>query len=63
MSEVLEETRLANECVREDAVDWSFDCMLLEPVLLFSDLFAASEAGLGSVFKRRMIPDTAYETG
>jgi len=63
VSEVLEETRLANECVREDAVDWSFDCMLLALVLLLSDRLVASEAGLGSVFRRRMMPDTAYETG
>jgi hypothetical protein len=27
---VEEETRLAKDCEREEAVDWSWDCMLFE---------------------------------
>jgi hypothetical protein len=59
MSEVVEEdTRLAKDCESEDAVDWSWDCI----VLLF-DLAPPRDSGLVSVLSRRMMPDTAYETG
>ena len=61
MSEVVEDTRLANECEREEAVDWSCACMLL--VLLPSDFESEAALGLESVFNRRSMPDTAYETG
>jgi hypothetical protein len=66
MSEVVEETRLVNDWDREDAVDWSCECML--PMLLrlwlpLSDLECASNWGLVSVFSRRSMPFTAYETG
>lgn len=59
MSEVVEETRLAKDCVREDAVDRCCDVVppLLCPLALDSGL------GLESVFSRRRMPFTAYETG
>jgi hypothetical protein len=62
---VVEETRFANVCEREDAVDCNCDCMLptLLRLLLFSDLECASDLGLVSVFNRRMMPETAYDTG
>jgi hypothetical protein len=62
---VVEETRFANVCEREDAVDCNCDCMLptLLRLLLFSDLDCASDLGLVSVFNRRRMPDTAYDTG
>jgi hypothetical protein len=52
-------------CEREDAVDCNCDCMLptLLRLLLFSDLECASDLGLVSVFNRRMMPETAYDTG
>ena len=59
MSDAVEEdTRLAKDCESEDAVDWSWDCI----VLLF-DLVSLRDSGLESVLSRRMMPETAYETG
>jgi hypothetical protein len=64
---VVEETKLVNDWEREIAVDWSCDCML--PMLLRllwlvpSDLDCASDWALLSVFSRRSMPFTAYETG
>lgn len=61
MSDV-DDTRLAKECDNEDAVDCSEDCMVF--VLLFAP--SAREVfvpGLDSVFRRRKMPETAYETG
>lgn len=63
MSEVEEETRLANDCEREDAVDWNCACMFPVPLPLLSDLDLVSDFGLESVLSRRRIPDMAYETG
>jgi hypothetical protein len=62
---VVEETKLAKDWESEDAVDWSCDDMLLVllRLLLPSDLDCTSDWGLVSVFSRRSIPDTAYETG
>ena len=65
-AEVFEDTKLAKEWEREEAVDWSCDCIVL---LVFKwssvDLeFAFTpDLGLDSVFKRRSTPDTAYEIG
>lgn len=63
ISEVVEETRLAKDCEREEAVDWNCACMLFAPPPLVSDLDLASDLGLESVLSRRRMPDTAYETG
>jgi hypothetical protein len=61
ISEVVEETRLANVFEREEAVDCNCDCTLpmLLRLLLFSDLDCASDLGLVSVFSRRRMPETA----
>lgn len=57
------DTRLAKEWDREEAVDWSCDCMLLELFSIDLALPFASRFGLESVFRRRRTPDTAYEMG
>jgi hypothetical protein len=65
-AEVVEdETRLAKEWERDEAVDWSCDCMVLEVWsrgVGFWFVFV-SDLGLDSVFKRRSTPETAYEIG
>lgn len=67
MSVVFEETRLARDCEREEAVDCSCACRLAMLVrlllLLLSNFDCAPESGLESVFSRRNMPETAYETG
>jgi len=63
---VLEETRLANECESEEAVDWSCDCRELFEceVLSVDPAFPfAPDLGLESVFRRLNTPETAYDTG
>lgn len=61
MSEVVEETRFANVCESEDAVDcnWAWMLLALLRLLLFSDLDCASDLGMASVFNRRRMPETA----
>lgn len=59
----VEDTKLAKDCEREDAVDWSCVCMLLVLLLWNSGLDSEDALGLESVFSRRRMPDTAYETG
>lgn len=61
-AEVVEDTRLAKEWVREEAVDWSCDCMLLVLSSMFLEL-PLEPFGLASVFRRRSTPETAYEIG
>jgi hypothetical protein len=59
------DTRLARECERAEAVDCSCAGRLpiLLRLLLLSDIGCAPEFGLDSVFNRRRMPETAYETG
>jgi hypothetical protein len=52
------ETRLASDCERDDAVAANCDCLLF---WFGGGLGVLSE--LVSVFRRRKMPDTAYETG
>jgi hypothetical protein len=57
-----DETRLAKDWEREEAVDWSCDCMLIG--WLSSDLGTfAFVWGLESVLSRRRTPETAYDIG
>lgn len=58
-----DDTKLAKEWDREEAVDCSCDCMLLELSSTFLGLPLVPCFGLASVFRRRSTPDTAYEIG
>jgi hypothetical protein len=59
-AEVVDElTRLAKECDSEEAVDWSWDCMLFVLCSRDLELLFVSCLGLVSVFRRRSTPDTA----
>jgi hypothetical protein len=62
-ADVLEETKLAKEWDREEAVDWSCDWMLLVLLSGLPKLPLASGLAPPSVFRRRSTPDTAYEMG
>jgi hypothetical protein len=57
------DTKLAKEWDREEAVDWSCDCMLLELFSIDLEPSWASCLGLASVLSRLSTPDTAYDMG
>jgi hypothetical protein len=62
-ADALEGSRLAKECDRDEAVDWSWDCMLfmlLSALPMFPLAFGLLPA---SVFRRRSTPETAYDMG
>lgn len=65
MSTESEETRLAREWERAEAVDCSCagSLPMLFRLLLLSDFEWGPGFGLDSVFNRRRMPETAYETG
>lgn len=63
MSEGVEETKLAMECDKEEAVDCSCDGILLTMLAPPSVRACVFDLGLASVLSRRKMPETAYETG